>query len=473
MKRWVFTLACIAFAVCAVFAIKEYRATAVDITISLDRTEFTVGSDEDFGIHTIAKGQYMEAAFELEPVVQGTVDRNTVGTYQLTIYASYKRAERMETFFITIKDDIAPTITLLTKEGSFTLPGAEYEEEGFTASDNYDGDITDRVVRTAEYDRVTYTVKDAAGNETKVVREITHTDPIAPVVTLVGDEVVTVERRSEYTEQGATALDNCDGDLTGQVVIEGEVDVLTSGDYTIVYSVTDAFGNVGSTSRVVHVVEPERPFGDEAEAKGKVIYLTFDDGPSIYTKQLLDVLDRYDVKATFFVCKTGSVQLIKEMYERGHAIGIHCTTHEYSKIYKSADAYIADFQNMQDIVYELTGTRPVLFRFPGGSSNTVSKKYCKGVVSEIAKRMTEMGYYYFDWNVLSGDSEATPISTEQVYRNVINGVSGRNVSVVLQHDIKGFSVAAVEDIIKWGLENGYTFMPLDETSYGAHQRIAN
>lgn len=170
------------------------------------------------------------------------------------------------------------------------------------------------------------------------------------------------------------------------------------------------------------------------EAKGKVIYLTFDDGPSIYTKSLLDTLDKYGVKATFFVCNTGSASLIKEIYERGHTIGIHCTTHDYSKIYKSADAYIEDFQKMQDIVYEMTGTKPILFRYPGGSSNTVSRRYCK---------------------------------------NVINAVSNRNVSVVLQHDIKGFSVAAVESIIKWGLANGYTFMPLDETSYSAHQKIAN
>ncbi len=474
MKRWVFTFACIAFAVCAFFAIKEYRATAVDITISLDRTELTVGSDADFGIHAMAKGKYMQSAFVLEPVVQGTVDRNTVGTYQLTIYASYKRAERMETFFITIKDDVAPEITLLTKEGSFTLPDAEYEEEGYTASDNYDGDITDRVERVVEYDKVTYSVTDAAGNTTTVVRKVEHSDPIAPNITLVGENEITIERRrGEYVEQGANAMDNCDGDLSDRITVEGSVDNLTTGDYTITYSAADAAGNVATASRIVHVVEPERPFGDETEAKGKVIYLTFDDGPSIYTKSLLDTLDKYGVKATFFVCNTGSASLIKEIYERGHTIGIHCTTHDYSRIYKSADAYIEDFQKMQDIVYEMTGTKPILFRFPGGSSNTVSRRYCKGVITEIAQRMTEMGYYYFDWNVLSGDSSGDPISTEQVYKNVINAVSNRNVSVVLQHDIKGFSVAAVESIIKWGLANGYTFMPLDETSYSAHQKIAN
>lgn len=473
MKRWIFTIVCVLFVAGSAFLIKRYRDTAVHITISVDKTEITVGSDEEIGIQALAACRYREKSYVLEPKIEGTVDRNTVGTYQLTVYAKCNREERMECFFITVKDDIAPVITLQTREGHYTLPGAEYEEEGYSASDNYDGDLTELVERVSEYDRVTYTVKDAAGNTTTVVRQVEHTDPVPPVITLLGEAEITQERRYDYTDPGATASDNLDGDLTDKLTVESNVDTTVIGDYQVTYSCADAAGNITTVARTVHIIERTKPIGEEVEAQGKVIYLTFDDGPSPYTKGLLDVLDKYNVKATFFVGNTGYVKVIKDIYERGHSVGIHCTSHDYAKIYKSADAYIEDFQKMQDIVYDLTGTRPILFRFPGGSSNTVSRKYCKGVVTEIAKRMTDMGCVYFDWNVLSGDSSGDPIPTADVYKNVINGVSSKKVSVVLQHDIKKFSVDAVEDIIIWGLANGYTFMPLDETSYTAHQRIAN
>ena len=96
-------------------------------------------------------------------------------------------------------------------------------------------------------------------------------------------------------------------------------------------------------------------------------------------------------------------------------------------------------------------------------------------MTKLAKQMEEKGYYYFDWNVLSGDAEAKPISTDEVYKNVTNGIAGLKgrPAVVLQHDIKKFSLDAVERIIKWGLENGYTFLPLDETSFDAHHGLNN
>ena len=94
---------------------------------------------------------------------------------------------------------------------------------------------------------------------------------------------------------------------------------------------------------------------------------------------------------------------------------------------------------------------------PGGSSNTVSKDYCPGIMTQLVNDVTARGLLYCDWNVSSGDANSKPISTEQVVQNVISGVQSHNVSVVLQHDIKEFSVNAVEQIIQWGQANGYTF----------------
>jgi len=210
-----------------------------------------------------------------------------------------------------------------------------------------------------------------------------------------------------------------------------------------------------------------------APAPERVSYiaLTFDDGPSAYTEKLLDVLDKYNVKATFFVVDTGRYDVLEDEYRRGHTIGVHSASHDYAKIYASADAFWDDFDRMADIIYEHTGERPELLRFPGGSSNTVSS-FDAGIMTRLAAQAQERGYAYFDWNVLSGDAGQTK-DTAQVVKNVIEGIKAHKKSVVLQHDSQGFSVDAVEQIIVWGQENGYTFLPLTKDSYAAHHVIAN
>lgn len=214
----------------------------------------------------------------------------------------------------------------------------------------------------------------------------------------------------------------------------------------------------------------------EAEAleRGKVIYLTFDDGPSEYTMELLEILDRYQVKATFFVTKGDPdyVDCIGEAARRGHSIGIHCYSHWYKKIYANEDAYLADMKKMDEIIFEQTGVHTKLMRFPGGSSNQVSKQYNQGIMTRLEKIVEGMGYCYFDWNVDSNDAGGTT-ETDLVAENVISSVEKKDVSVVLQHDSHGYSVAAVEQIIRWGLENGYVFLPLSTESPGMHHGIVN
>lgn len=210
---------------------------------------------------------------------------------------------------------------------------------------------------------------------------------------------------------------------------------------------------------------------EESASNGNVIYLTFDDGPGKYTQELLDVLDRYNVKVTFFVTKAGDSNLIGEEFRRGHSVGIHSATHDYDDIYSSEDAYFADLEKMSDIIYEQTGERTKLLRFPGGSSNRVSS-FNPGIMTRLTEAVRERGYQYFDWNVLSGDAGETT-DTDEIVKNVIDGCTDRSASVVLQHDIKGYSVAAVERIIQWGLENGYTFERLTVDSPSAHHRINN
>ena len=205
----------------------------------------------------------------------------------------------------------------------------------------------------------------------------------------------------------------------------------------------------------------------------KVIYLTFDDGPGPYTSWLLDILAEYDVEATFFVTGAASDynSLIGRAYREGHSIGVHTYSHNYYDIYSSEQAFFNDFNAVQELIYQQTGSYTRLCRFPGGSSNTVSR-FNPGIMSRLGPGLESMGYRYFDWNVNSRDAEGAR-SASAVAENIIRGCHGKNCAVVLQHDIKAFSVEAVEQVLIWGLENGYSFLPLDVSSPVTHHDIAN
>lgn len=400
--------------------------------------------------------------------VSGDVDVERIGTYHVRYDASYGRWRAAAERTVYVVDRKRPRILLKSKCGTYTMPGQPYEEEGFFAWDDYDGDVTDRVVKIQRGGRVIYTVTDSSGNQTRVVRRIVWYDPVAPELTLEGENTITLKWGQAYEEPGYAALDNCDGDLTGSVQISGSVDSGRAGTYTLTYRVTDSYGNVTTATRSV-IVKPKPQ--NTVMPSGKVIYLTFDDGPGAYTGKLLDVLAKYDVKATFFVINSGYENMLKRIVNEGHSIGIHSATHKYKTIYASEEAFFGDLEKMQEIIENCTGVKTYLMRFPGGSSNTVSA-FNKGIMTRLTAAVEEQGYRYFDWNVTSGDAGETK-DTNQVYQNVITGVQQREVSIVLQHDSKSYSVNAVERIIQWGLDNGYRFLPLDMTSPTAHHHINN
>ncbi|MBE6975754.1 MAG: DUF5011 domain-containing protein [Ruminococcaceae bacterium] len=373
---------------------------------------------------------------------------------------------------VRVADEIAPVITLIANPGSFTLPGQPYEEEGYTAVDNCDGDLTNQVQRQVTDTEIIYTVTDAAGNIAEVRRTIVYGDPVAPELTLSGEGNVEMFLGTKFQEPGYTATDNCDGDLTAAVQVSGELDIFKAGTYTLTYTVTDAYGNTTTASRTVTVKTQKQP--DVVDPGDKVIYLTFDDGPCSHTDRLLDILEKYNVKATFFVTNQSAYYSyeMKRIVEDGHAIGIHTYTHEYKDIYSSKEAFFEDFNAMRQLIYDETGVWTTLTRFPGGSGGRVSASYCPGIMTELAQILTDMGFQYFDWNVSSEDTGENK-TAEAVYEAVIAGIQKRNVSCVLQHDIRPHSVDAVEAIIQWGLANGYTFLPLEPSSPVFHQNIRN
>ncbi|MBR5410818.1 MAG: polysaccharide deacetylase [Clostridia bacterium] len=216
--------------------------------------------------------------------------------------------------------------------------------------------------------------------------------------------------------------------------------------------------------------QPQKP-----APQNKVIYLTFDDGPGEFTETLLDVLKENNVKATFFVTagNEDKLDVLTREASEGHSIGVHSLTHKYNVIYSSTDAFWEDFNAMQDIIREKTGSETLLMRFPGGSSNTISSGV-PGIMTTLTKQMKEKGYYYFDWNVDSDDAGSAR-SAEEVSENCKRGVENTRVSVILCHDIKEYTVKGMKLFIPWALENGYTFLPLttDDTSFNAHHTVRN
>lgn len=408
----------------------------------------------------------------LNVTIKGSVDSSKLGTYHIHYKAKKGIFSVQKSREVKIVDTKAPIIELNKIDGYYPKTGETYQEEGFTATDNYDGDITSKIKRTEDKNVITYTVSDSSGNKTSVQRTIEYNDGIAPTITLNGDSDITIKAGTRFEDPGCTAKDSHGNDISDSVSVSDNISTYRAGTYTITYSVTDKFGNETSIDRTVTVEAVKQTA--TTSSGNKVVYLTFDDGPGAHTQQLLDILDKYNVKVTFFVTNvnSGYENMIAKEAVAGHTVAIHSASHDYKKIYSSVDAYFADLNEMSDIIYAQTGQRPKLIRFPGGSSNTVSLKYCSGIMTTLTKAVTDQGYKYFDWNVSSGDAGGTT-STEEVYQNVVNGMKSHNVSVVLQHDIKGFSVNAVERIIQWGLANGYTFLPLTTSTEDVHHGVNN
>lgn len=233
----------------------------------------------------------------------------------------------------------------------------------------------------------------------------------------------------------------------------------------------------------VPAAETDAPLSSDApvpdptsEPVVKTIYLTFDDGPFKYTRRLLDILDEYDVKATFFVTDQNSeyTPLIRDEYEKGHAVGVHSACHKYKTLYRSDGYFLKDFYEMQRIIRDYTGGYTRLYRFPGGTSNTVSLKYSDGIVSRMAEFLDSNGYVYFDWNITSKDSEGLT-TAEEIVSTTVEQIEelDETAYIVLQHDIYECSVEATEGIIKWGLENGYRFDKLSTDTPTVHFEVAN
>ena len=393
---------------------------------------------------------------------EGLVDSSKVGLYEI-VYSSDYKGHKEVVQRVSVVDKEAPVIDVV--DSISVCPNEENLDVSYSAFDNNDGDMTNKVEKKVFSDRILLLALDSSFNSSLKSVSVVREDNEAPVITLSGGTDVSIALNTTYNEPGYSAIDNCDGDITDKVVVSGNVDVNNVGKYDLTYTVSDSSGKeVG----VVRHVSVYKPIGN------KVVYLTFDDGPSQYTGELLDILAKYNVKVTFFVTgrAPGYNYNIKRAHDEGHTVALHTNTHNYNYIYSSTNAYFEDLNAISETVHSLTGEYSKLIRFPGGSSNTVSR-ITPGIMSSLSGMVTEKGYKYFDWNVSSGDASSKVLSSDEYANNIIRGLGNSSYYIVLQHDTNGNSVRAVGKVIEYGLSHGYRFEALNMDSPVVHHKIAN
>lgn len=206
-------------------------------------------------------------------------------------------------------------------------------------------------------------------------------------------------------------------------------------------------------------VQPPASF---VEPEQKTVYLTFDDGPTANTEALLDLLARDNIKATFFVCspeeEDGEFQqvLLRRMRDEGHTIGLHSFTHQEKEIYTSLDHYLTDLAKIDAFVYKATGLHCNIIRFVGGSATIHAKPALMG---DLAREVTERGYVYYDWTVVSGDDGPTTLPAAELKQRILRQIEGRQIEIILCHDgsLSTSTPGAVADVIDDLREQGYAF----------------
>ena len=433
----------------------------IDIDFLTD--DIKVFSEQELSVSSCLKDMFGFCLAKLPVNINSNIDTNKIGNYEVEYEVNTLFKHKKVIKNINVFDDEAPVI-MVDKDIIESCPNKE-GIINYKAIDNYDDDITDKVIKEIVDNKYILKVSDSSNNETILEIPINYQDKEKPKIKLKGSSIMYLELGKNYKEPGYTATDNCLGNINDRVKVSGEVNSSKSGKYVLTYSVKDDYNNESKITRTIYVYKknPDIPVGN------KVIYLTFDDGPSGYTNELLDILKKYNVKATFFITSNGSDKVIKRAYQEGHSIGIHTYSHKYKEVYKSEEAFFKDIDKVNNRIKKITGEYSHILRFAGGSSNTVSN-FNKGIMTRLSKEVELRGYKYFDWNVSAGDTATN--DTNKIVNNVIKNLRKGN-NVVLQHDTKYNSIKAVEKIIQYGLANNYVFAYLNETSPTVHHGINN
>lgn len=288
-------------------------------------------------------------------------------------------------------------------------------------------------------------------------------------LTLLGGEELDWVCGVPFVEPGYTAVDETGCDCTDKVRISGKVRVWYAGDYELSYSFKLKSGERLSAVRTVHV-RPAEELPETVPCE-KTIYLTFDDGPSAFTEEVLETLAKYNIKATFFIVASRSrcEELLPRIVEEGHTLGIHCYEHNVAWLYKNWDNYFEDLMKAEETVYRITGDYAHIIRMPGGSRSAYSLMgTLRGKQAEFEQTVHEMGLRYYDWNI---QPESYTKSPEDLFYLFSHPKTPYDSVIVLQHDTRQYSVRALDEMIQWALDEGYTFAPIDLTTPEVHSEL--
>lgn len=283
-------------------------------------------------------------------------------------------------------------------------------------------------------------------------------DTIAPTLTTRGPMMIMEgePHDSTFLTRGVKYSDNSgEAKLT---IDASKVNWNRQGIYEVIYSVNDSAHNVTTVTEQLRVVGKNE----------KIVYLTFDDGPSVCTDQILNILRQERVKATFFVTAqfTPYLNRMAAIAKDGHEVAIHTYSHNF-KIYKSIDSYFADLNKLNDLIEKYTGKRARIMRFPGGSSNSIYRKYNSDpkFMDRLCVALLDSGYQFVDWNLDSGDARGNNIAADRLVRSACG--SRHNIQCLLMHDTgaKRTTVTALPQIIRYFKQHGYEFGVLNSVDY--------
>ena len=390
--------------------------------------------------------------------VSGKVNSKKLGEYKIKYKVGKGIFSKTVIRRVLVKDLEKPKMDI-SKDDVYVCPGSDFVPEKVTATDNYDKKLKVKNTLSKDKTSVTYSVTDSSGNTTSVTKKVLYEDKESPKIDVIGGEEMYIQLGAIYDDPGVKVTDNCDGEIK-DVKRDGSWDANKLGDYTLTYTVTDKAGNKATATRKVIV-------------SNGIIYLTFDDGPnSGTTNVILDILKEEGVKATFFVTNSGPDELIKREYDEGHTVALHTASHNYAIVYASVDSYFNDLNIVGERVKRITGEESKIIRFPGGASNTISRRYSNGIMSTLTREVVNRGYKYYDWNISSGDAGGTT-QASGVYSNVVSGLRHDRVNMVLMHDIKTHTRDALRDIIRYGKNNGYRFERITMDTEMITQRVNN
>ena len=400
--------------------------------------------------------------------IEGKVDTGKIGDYTLT-YSFKKHEKKLK---VTVKD---------TKPPKLTVKQVKTDTKGDIDASEFVKKASDKDKVKIKYGKrkgnkkegnhkVDIIAEDPSGNSTtKEATLVRVKDVTAPEIT--GLLPITTVLNSEIDlKQSVVVNDDLDPEPKVEI-IKGIFNTDQPGTYNVKYVAKDRSGNLREYTRTITVID-NRSKGNLLA--GKNVYLTFDDGPSQNTAKILDILKKEGVKATFFVTGNGQNYnyLITRAAKEGHTVALHTYTHQYS-IYRSKETYFADLQKISNMVESLTGKKSMFIRFPGGSSNTVSRQYCSGIMTDLVAEITRRGYTYYDWNCSSGDAEGNTMPKDYIIRNACSG-KGDNINILF-HDsaVKTTTVQALPAVIEYYKKLGYSFQKVQNGCFAPHHGINN